>query len=694
MNRVHAQDGTFNPLRDGIALAASVIGPLVLYVLTMPRTVVLEDDGLFLMAGAHLGVAHPPGYPLYTLIVYLFTQLPFGSVAFLGHLSSAVLGALTCGCVYVCARLLGASPTPARTAAWLFAASEHFWSQAIIAEVYTLNTLFFFGLYALLLYGLRQPHRTGIWIAAAGVYGLSLTNHWPLMVLSTPGLMLLVFPIWRTVYRKLPLLLGISLPCAALPYAWMVWRSHQDPLINFYGSIDTLKEFWHYFSRQGYAHIDASPSAGWSDRFGFMQWLGNEFFWQLTLPGFALAVFGLIVLFQRRQIAKAGSGLLVFLGNSIVLIALLGFDFDFFWGAIFRPYSLLCYGIAALWLGVGLQVVIDWLAERLPSKFTQRPRLKIGMAALVGTAMVAWSVHEHWRPNDRSDSDFAEHYADMQLDILPEDAVLFVFGDATGPMGYYQYIENRRPDVALYNLQGLVYGKRLYDPFLPKENKKEVLEKFTDSTERALFFPMDFDIFPNRRGRIYGFLMEVVKDGKPGTIEIKRHPRGEEYFIYLVHLQPIDRWERVRRNGLLFQYGRYLGLIYFSGDSGLLNSMQELFRLAEGSYACLIGMAGTLIEHGNNSHWEQVSAWLERAETLKYEALKKQTLARLYYLKGSLLQKQGKRVEAVASFAKSRDIYPHPGNKALEALEQYKVNFKRVNPPRRENPKPVLPFPP
>ena len=185
--------------------------------------------------------------------------------------------------------------------------------------------------------------------------------------------------------------------------------------------------------------------------------------------------------------------------------------------------------------------------------------------------------------------------------------------------------------------------------------------------------------------------MEAVKDGTPGSTQIKRHSRGEEYFTYLLRLQPIDRWERVRRNGLLFQYGRYLGLIYFSGDQGLLNSMRELFRLAEGSYASLIGMATTLVEHGNSSHWEQVSAWLDRAEPLKYEALKKQTQARLYYLKGSLLEKQGKRVEAVASYAKSRDIYPHPENKALEALEKYKVNFKGVNPPRRESPKPVLP---
>ena len=341
MNRVHAQDGTFNPLRDGIALAASVIGPLVLYVLTMPRTVVLEDDGLFLMAGAHISV-----WPIHRAI----RSIPLLSIYLRNCLLAVLLSSAICPARYwarspvaafMCVPVCWAHRQfQAMTAAWLFAASEHFWSQAIIAEVYTLNALFFFGLYALLLYGVRQPHRTGIWIAAAVAYGLSLTNHWPLMVLSTPGLMILVFPIWRTLHRKLPLLLGVSLPCAALPYAWMVWRSHQDPLINFYGSIDTLKEFWHYFSRQGYAHIDASPSAGWQDRFGFMQWLGNEFLWQLTLPGFALAVFGLIVLFQRRQIAKAGSGLLVFLGNSIVLIALLGFDFDFFGARFFVP--ILC----------------------------------------------------------------------------------------------------------------------------------------------------------------------------------------------------------------------------------------------------------------------------------------------------------------------------------------------------------------
>ena len=70
-----------------------------------------------------------------------------------------MLGALACGAVYCCARLLRASPAPALTAAWLFGVSEQFWSQAIITEVYTLNALLFFAAYALVLLGARDPRR-------------------------------------------------------------------------------------------------------------------------------------------------------------------------------------------------------------------------------------------------------------------------------------------------------------------------------------------------------------------------------------------------------------------------------------------------------------------------------------------------------------------------------------------------------
>ena len=53
---------------------------------TIRRFMVLEDDGEFMMATYFLGVAHPPGYPLYVLLAHPFTWLPFGEVALRVHL--------------------------------------------------------------------------------------------------------------------------------------------------------------------------------------------------------------------------------------------------------------------------------------------------------------------------------------------------------------------------------------------------------------------------------------------------------------------------------------------------------------------------------------------------------------------------------------------------------------------------------
>ena len=669
---------------DAASLAAAVLGPLALYVATLPRTVVLEDDGLFLMAGAHLGVAHPPGYPIYTLIVHLFMDLPFGDPAFLGHLSSAVLGALACGAVYACARLLRTLPLPALTAAWLFGVSEQFWSQAIITEVYTLNALLFFGAYALVLLGARDLRRAWPLVAAAVLWGAGLANHWPLTVLAAPGLALALAPVWRDVLGRLPRLLGVALVSAALPYGWMVWLSQQAPLVNFYGPIDTWSEFWFYVSRQGYGGVDVSPAAGWGDRWSFLGWFAADLVRQTTLPGSALALLGVWALSRGRglaRVAAAGSGALAVLGNSVVLIVLLGFDFDEFRVAVFRPYSLICYGVAALWVAAGLQ----WLLDRLPgwsaanhwpvramggTRVPWGARRSTALVALTGAVMVAASGSASWHGNDRAGADFAERYAEMVFDLLPQDAVLVVHGDASGPLGYYRYVEERRPDVTLYNLQGLVFGDRLYSPFLSADEKARRLDRFVGATERAVFLDVEADIYPgDRLSRFYGFLREVLDDDAPDTVQLARHPGGEQFFLDLVDRQPTDRWERARRNGLLSRYGYYLGLMFFSGSPAYLEPTRALFDRAEDCYACLIGMATALLDNDAAAHADAVSAWLARAEALHDQALTKGESALLPFERGRLAELTG-AAEAAAHYRRSWAIFPHPGNRATGALRR------------------------
>ena len=670
-------------LAEGVACAAAVLGPLALYVLTLPRTVVLEDDGLFLMAGAQFGIAHPPGYPLYTLLCHLFMQLPFGSPAVLGHLSSAVLGAFACGAVYACARLLGAAQLPALAAAWLFGASEHVWSQAIIAEVYTLNTLLFFVTYALLLHGVRHPARTRLWVAAAAAYGLSLANHWPLMVLALPGLLLTALPASKRLWGTLPLLLAVTVAAAGLPYAWMVVRSWQEPFISFYGPIADWEAFWHYVSRSGYADTDVNPVAEWGDRFAFLGWFGTQVFRQMTPPGFLLACLGLFVLLRRGRIAETVAGLLVFLGNSVALLLMLEFEFDFHRVAIFRPYSLVCYGFVALWLAVGSSFVLERLPAWAPrfrrsgsaGAKTGRPDGVDGIAALAGASLVALSVWMHWSANDRAGSDFTVRYVETILEVLPDDAVLIVSGDAaTGPLGYARFVEHRRPDVELLSLPGLVFGNRLYDPLLPESRKQEILRRYVAETDRPVFYVADDDTFPHGRGvRHHGFVKEVLKAGTPGALELAFPPAAARYFEELLPRRPDDGWERFLRLTLLHNYGQFLGYVVLSGDAVFMERTQRLRTLAEQDFSSLIGMAEVLLKYGGSAYWKRIGTWLEKAESLLDASFERWRRARFYHLKGVLFGRQDHIDVALRAFRRSYAIHPHPDNPSIPALRHHGI---------------------
>ena len=74
--------------RCGLAIAVALS---LLYAMTMCRAVYWYDSAEFAAHAASLGVPHPPGYPLYTLIAHAFTWLP-GDAALNVNMMSAVFG--------------------------------------------------------------------------------------------------------------------------------------------------------------------------------------------------------------------------------------------------------------------------------------------------------------------------------------------------------------------------------------------------------------------------------------------------------------------------------------------------------------------------------------------------------------------------------------------------------------------------
>src|SRR5204863_2185124 len=181
----------------------------ILYFLTAARDIVVGDSPELIMAAVTLGVAHAPGYPLFTMLGHLFSLLPFGSIPFRVNLLSVTCDALTIGVVYFSAFRLTRSQLAAAVAALLLAVNPTFWEWSLAAEVFPLNNLLAALLILLLIAWHEQPERSGFLIAAFFVTGLALTNHQTIVLLGPA----FCFVLWqrRLILFTWPRLLAIGI---------------------------------------------------------------------------------------------------------------------------------------------------------------------------------------------------------------------------------------------------------------------------------------------------------------------------------------------------------------------------------------------------------------------------------------------------------------------------------------------------
>ncbi|MFC2029263.1 protein O-mannosyl-transferase family [Chloroflexota bacterium] len=149
----------WNRSGDVLLAVALFAASIYLYLQTLaPSVVTLFDDSLEFPLVAHrLAIAHPTGYPFYTLLARLLALGPGRNVAWSVNLLSAIAGALTVALVYGLTRQLTKRRLPALLGAAALAVSPVFWSQAVIAEVYTLAGAFVAGVLLVALRWARQP---------------------------------------------------------------------------------------------------------------------------------------------------------------------------------------------------------------------------------------------------------------------------------------------------------------------------------------------------------------------------------------------------------------------------------------------------------------------------------------------------------------------------------------------------------
>ena len=540
------------PRNELLYLATVFFVVLTVYLYSAPRTVVLEDDGLFILAAYFNGISHPPGYPLFTLLAHWMTYLPIGSIAYRVHMLSAVFGALACACLYYLLRLLIPGRIYAGSAAIALGFSRIFWSQSIISEVYTLNAFLFLWLCILALrYVEKEPGTDSrrVLMLMALLYGLSLSNHWPLIILSTPVLMIIVWSRWRSLCHEMLFAVPFLL-IGLLPYAWMVVRSQMGPEFSFYGQLESWRDFWFVISRKGYAGLDQSVTAGWWDKWQFCGFVLRESALQFGPFGTVFSLFGFICQWRKWPV-RIGLALVTgYICNTFVLIGLLGFDYELLHRNIFRVYPIITYCIMALWLGLGMYVLVDWLAGKCRDRVGGRLLKAAAAVLLIGTAL-ALNVSVNYRATDN----WAETYAHAVLDNIEKNAILFTDGDLDmSPLGYFNKVEQLRPDVTLYNHKGVGFSNRLFFPLRNSLNeRRQNIRTFIEGQTRPVYYtyglPHDYQVIK------YGLYQKINTDPEAKLEKSVATYEIVDYFKQLlVAGEPADAWESMHFKLLTTDY--------------------------------------------------------------------------------------------------------------------------------------------
>ena len=321
---------------------------LLLYSWTLAPTVTLTDSGELIVVARGLGIAHPPGVPLWIILAHLASLVPIGNIAQRMNFSSALFAALACAMLtlvvaeltitasYLAAakgRKRGTKKTeelgvthlmvaaPALGAGLLMAFSRTLWSYATITEVYALNALLIVSIFFMMLRWRRRivQHRMHISTAsnvfqvtrhdallysAALIFGLALGVHHVTVALTLPAIAVIVFRTQGVSFftsRRLVYAALISIGALVAVYAYLPLAASRSPVIN-WGHPRSLQEiWWHLTGRQYQVYFSFKPEIMGEQFAEFCRMTMREFGFPWIPLSLVLAFAGFADAFKRDR---------------------------------------------------------------------------------------------------------------------------------------------------------------------------------------------------------------------------------------------------------------------------------------------------------------------------------------------------------------------------------------------------------
>jgi hypothetical protein len=417
-----------------VALVGAALGCAYAYTLAPGVTWANDgaDSGDLIAATATLGVAHPTGYPTYLLLARLFQLIPLGDLALRSTIFSAVAAVLAALCVYLLVRRLlveqARQAVAATVAALAIGLAPEFWSQAVIAEVYSLNALFVALMLLFMLQALQHPAPPWAIRGQAAIVGLALGNHVTAAATAIAWFVVSTVSSPREQRSRLLVQRALWVGMGLLVYLYLPLRASAHPPIN-WGDPRDWSGFWWAISGQPYrdlafglpANLLYGRVAAWAAL------LVRQFGW----IGLGLGCWGLLYgAPTARQFVWLSAGV-----AAVTSVFAIAYNSDDSYA-----YLIPTFLIFAVWLGLGIDRALRSIARLHP--FAMH-------GATAGLIMLlAWRSLSIAPQVDASQDRRAIVYATSVLASAPPNAMVVSDSDLdTFPLWYYHYALGQRPDL-------------------------------------------------------------------------------------------------------------------------------------------------------------------------------------------------------------------------------------------------------
>jgi len=500
---------------------------LFVYIWTLAPTVTLVDSGELIVAARFLGVAHPPGFPLYVMLAHLASLVPIGNIAVRINFVSAFFAALACATLtlvvselivtasYV-AELQRRSRSAARKrkkksphsiatvgdsdsisgwalaivppicAGLLLAFSRTLWSYATITEVYTLNAFLILAIFFLMLRWRRRIledtrsasliassrfPRTAIvdydvfLYAAAIVFGLALGVHHVTVALMLPALAVLVYMTQGFGFFASKRLFYAAVISLAALFAVYSYLplAAANSPILNWGDPHSVGAIWAHVTGKQYQLFLSFSPSTMRDQF-------------LQFSRFLLVEFG-PAWFPLACVAMIGGFIATFKGDRntclfilFVILADLAYALNYNIAEDKDAYYLPTFIALTVFAGIGVHSFL---------RLAMTKRSFMVLIVVGAILMPALALAANWPFNNRRHYLIAQDYVEnIQSTIDPNSLLLTLDWQVASPMLYTREIEQRRRDIRVVDINLLrrswyfEYLRRAYPELIERSRDK------------------------------------------------------------------------------------------------------------------------------------------------------------------------------------------------------------------------------